>query len=139
MYQKSFAVHIRLMNILNKFSAICGPSVLSVTDQKQLLTSPNYPNNYPHNTRCSWTLTSSQTFTKMEIHFDDLEIQDSTIDGACNTDKLEIADKLVRIYIKQLTHILYNFFLQLSHIITEGLGQNFIFSGPRNIPTHLVI
>lgn len=68
-----------------------------MTNEKQLLRSPNYPNPYPNNLRCNWLLKSNSTLNKFEIHFDDLHLQDPNENDECDTDKLEIIDKSVRI------------------------------------------
>ena len=66
------------------FFPVCGNAL---TDQTGLITSPNYPNNYPHNRECVWTITANNgnqillniTDFRLETHancaFDFLEIR----------------------------------------------------------------
>ena len=62
----------------------------SFTTPKGLLTSPLYPNNYPDNADCVYTISMSTgiyivlTFQSMDIYKD--------VDDDCSTDYLEIGD-----------------------------------------------
>ncbi|TGZ71864.1 hypothetical protein CRM22_002413 [Opisthorchis felineus] len=46
--------------------------------------SPNYPNNYPDNLNCSWTIRKPQN--RSELIFEDFEVEDSYDEGICQFD-----------------------------------------------------
>ncbi|XP_046392545.1 cubilin-like [Ischnura elegans] len=87
----------------------CGPEqVFRVTNRTQVLKSPNYPNNYPNNLRCHWLLISEEQMFRFDIHFKDMDIEDSE---NCDDDRLEIFDS------------------DFAGTNAEGYGENFIHRG----------
>lgn len=48
-------LHFAKWNLFHSFLAGCGGTLF---DNSGLLTSPGYPNNYPNNTHCEWTITA---------------------------------------------------------------------------------
>lgn len=65
----------------------CGTSTLISTEEAKTLKSPNYPNAYPPNIRCKWTIGRNQTswaFTNT------IEVSVTDIDIPCGDDYLEI-------------------------------------------------
>lgn len=48
-------LHFAKWNLFLSFLAGCGGTLF---DNSGLLTSPGYPNNYPNNTHCEWTITA---------------------------------------------------------------------------------
>jgi len=75
-------------------TAICGPGLLHVTNQTQVLTSPNYPLPYKNNIICTWTLLHNIELNNklMMLHFTDLDFEDT---NDCLSDYLEIDDEQV--------------------------------------------
>ncbi|XP_071443305.1 cubilin [Hetaerina americana] len=87
----------------------CGSElVLKVTNTTKVLSSPNYPNNYPSNLRCHWLLTDQGEGFRFDIHFKDMDIEDSK---ECTSDWLEIYETT------------------FSGVITEGYGEQFVHRG----------
>uniref|UniRef100_A0A1Y1LNZ2 Cubilin n=1 Tax=Photinus pyralis TaxID=7054 RepID=A0A1Y1LNZ2_PHOPY len=95
--------------------SLCGPSLLNVTDQKQVLTSPGYPSPYPNNLLCRWRLQSDNVWDRFDLHFVDFDLEDASGSGGCTKDKVQIADKSYS-------------------VITEGLGTSAIFTGQTSTP-----
>ena len=59
-----FSAHVVLQFLLG-----CGGTVqLSASRPTALITSPNYPNNYPQNVDCTWTVTAP-TNRKVQFQF----------------------------------------------------------------------
>lgn len=55
------------------FSAVCGHSLLNVTETPQTLVSPNYPHPYPANVKCTYVFKSTET-SSLRLHFVDFEL-----------------------------------------------------------------
>ncbi|KAK9889124.1 hypothetical protein WA026_004393 [Henosepilachna vigintioctopunctata] len=74
----------------------CGESVLNVTSEVKTLISPNYPNQYPENMRCSWLLRTTENYKKFVLRFIDFELSEegteSIAENVCKNDYLEIED-----------------------------------------------
>ena len=71
---------------------VCGSQeVINVTSftETSLLTSPDFPRNYPANVRCRWVLTSATRSDKIRIRFVDLSVEQSR---RCGNDYLRIED-----------------------------------------------
>lgn len=84
------------------YIARCGPSVLNATKEVQVLTSPNFPNKYPNNIKCTWFIkkgaTSKPTFLKF-VTFDLLNEHSPDYDTiTCNKDRVEITEKTVQLF-----------------------------------------
>ncbi|XP_063840877.1 cubilin-like isoform X1 [Scylla paramamosain] len=71
----------------------CGGFV-SLNDEIQAtITSPGYPNNYPANVECVWTIAAQIGTDSDQVHLwiSDFELED----GSCRSDSLRIVDNLV--------------------------------------------
>ncbi|XP_077993791.1 cubilin-like [Glandiceps talaboti] len=70
-------------------TAACGGSLV-LTDQSTsgVLTSPSYPENYPHSIECEWTI-SAPSNEAIQIAFTDFELEPS---ATCSYDSLQIRD-----------------------------------------------
>ncbi|XP_063226608.1 cubilin [Bacillus rossius redtenbacheri] len=105
---------------VRSIASICGVPRLNVTSSLQLLTSPNYPANYPINIRCSWLLYTDSSggfwhsFSNIHITFMELDLESGGAD--CRNDRLEVTD------------------VQDSGIVSEGLDQNIVYSGSSTYP-----
>lgn len=76
--------------------ALCGERNLVVKKEKRYLTSPNYPNLYPDNVKCTWVL---KTDKKIYLNFIDFDLDKNAKDlEVCKDDRLEIAGKSVSTY-----------------------------------------
>ncbi|KAK5640278.1 hypothetical protein RI129_011089 [Pyrocoelia pectoralis] len=91
----------------------CGRSILNVTNQTQILTSPGYPNPYPNNLLCRWILRSEGAWDRFDLHFVDFDLEESSGGGGCTKDKVQITDKTYS-------------------VIAQGLGTSTVFSGISN-------
>ncbi|XP_071787824.1 cubilin-like isoform X2 [Asterias amurensis] len=67
---------------------ICG-GTFNATDVAQVITSPNYPNVYPHNTRCTWYIDAPDDTKHVRIEVNAFDIEN---EGNCNYDYLEFRD-----------------------------------------------
>lgn len=56
--------------------AICGPIILTVTNQTQNLTSPNYPLSYSNNLKCVWKFQFNR-YSNVRLRFTDLDLSDT--------------------------------------------------------------
>ncbi|KAF5295928.1 hypothetical protein FQR65_LT10359 [Abscondita terminalis] len=101
-----------------KMPSLCGASVLNVTNQTKVLTSPGYPNSYPNNIRCKWMLQADNYDDSFDIRFTDIDLVKSNSsdfhEGKCSGDKIQIIDK------------------QYHYVVTEGLGEATVFNGPHH-------
>ncbi|KAF4524800.1 hypothetical protein B566_EDAN010175 [Ephemera danica] len=93
-------------------SAPCGPPILMVGNTTQMLTSPNYPANYPPNIRCLWQIRGTQS-KRIEIHLLDLDIEYAE---GCANDRLTMIDNMY------------------SDIYNEGFGETFFYDGRQRDP-----
>lgn len=66
----------------------CGGQ-LNATSAPQVLKSPNYPNDYPHNARCSWVITATESSDKVRLITTAIDIEAHT---ACNYDYVQFSD-----------------------------------------------
>ena len=81
-----------MLLFLTLFFPVCsfyGVSYLSLSSTTKLLTSPNYPSNYPPSANCFWTLKrpSSSYRVRLTFHLFSLEASSS-----CRDDYVEIRD-----------------------------------------------
>ncbi|XP_014254813.1 cubilin-like [Cimex lectularius] len=76
----SFSIDLEIHN------SPCGQSVLTVTEDPEVLTSPNFPQPYPTNVHCLWKFYSSKS--KISLHFDHVDMCE---DEKC-IDYLEVID-----------------------------------------------
>ena len=72
---------------LCKYSAHCG----SFTAPNGILTSPSYPDNYPDNADCVYTI-SQPNGTVIILTFHSMEIESRGLSAICQNDYLEIRD-----------------------------------------------
>ncbi|KAK7092942.1 hypothetical protein V1264_008615 [Littorina saxatilis] len=63
----------------------CGGELQGVNG---VILSPRYPNNYPHNTVCEWTLTARRG-ERIRVSFSDFDLEDSS---TCEMDYLELRE-----------------------------------------------
>ncbi|GIX69294.1 cubilin [Caerostris extrusa] len=75
----------------------CGPSALQSRPEAQTLTSINYPNQYPVNIRCSWTISRPDTSDGMRKGSVQLTV--NQLDVPCNGDYLEIQKMKVNYHV----------------------------------------
>jgi len=70
-------------------TAICSPTVLDVTNETQVLTSPNYLSLYESNLDCIWLLQMNKDFSNglIMLHITDLDLDDTK---DCMSNYLEI-------------------------------------------------
>ena len=54
-----------------------------------MITSPNYPNVYPHNIRCTWYIDAPDDTKHVRIEVNAFDIEN---EGNCNYDYLEFRD-----------------------------------------------
>lgn len=73
-------------------SALCTYVSPIINGSGNILTSPNYPNNYEPGTKCRWTIKFVHYFERMRIKFLDFDLADSR---ECKDDFLQITDKEV--------------------------------------------
>lgn len=69
-----------------KWEETCG-GIFSVNNNLQLLTSPNFPNKYPKNLKCNYTLVAGKE-DYINVDFDEFELEDTS--RACLYDNLTI-------------------------------------------------
>ncbi|XP_055944726.1 cubilin-like isoform X2 [Argiope bruennichi] len=67
----------------------CGPSSLVFTSELKTLTSPNYPNTYPINLRCRWTIIGTQNLTNWHNR-QMVQMTLNQLDMPCGGDYIEI-------------------------------------------------
>lgn len=67
--------------------AACGQMELSVTNETQILTSPNYPLPYGNNLICTWSLELKRSNRVIMLRFIDLDLENTK---DCLSDYLEI-------------------------------------------------
>ncbi|XP_064112739.1 cubilin-like [Macrobrachium nipponense] len=62
-------------------------------NESQIITSPNYPNNYPNDARCTWTISAQlgTNFDQIQLHILDFSLEQ----GTCVNDYLSITDHAV--------------------------------------------
>ncbi|XP_060536860.1 cubilin [Cylas formicarius] len=88
---------------LTPIRGLCGSSELHVTNQLQILTSPNYPNSYPEEIKCTWVL-HAEMFKKIFLHFEEFDLVDEGERNKltrCEQDKLEIIEDPNREFISE--------------------------------------
>nr|XP_008192422.1 PREDICTED: cubilin [Tribolium castaneum] len=103
---------------LTPIASICGPVYLNVTQDVKTLLSPNYPNKYPSDLRCSWILKGTSRFVVRFIDFDlNKERNQHVVNNVCGEDKLEIVDNMVNL------------------LTTSDMGPSFTVSGDRKLTT----
>ncbi|KAG5893860.1 hypothetical protein JTB14_005469 [Gonioctena quinquepunctata] len=100
---------------LKPMMSICGPSVLNVTKDVKTLTSPNFPNPYPSNIKCTYILYTSSPYDKISLHFVEFDL----------TEEIKPAEH------KQLTSCIGDTIQILedpnNNGVQEGLGPDTIF------------
>ncbi|KAF5282685.1 hypothetical protein FQA39_LY17492 [Lamprigera yunnana] len=108
--------------IVTKIPPTCGPSILTVTNKTQVLTSPGFPNPYPNNIKCKWTLMSDSHIDKFYLKFTDFDLIESSSSDfhsqKCSSDRVQIMDKFYH------------------NVVTEGLGTDTVFSGTYISPVY---
>ncbi|OXA47104.1 Cubilin [Folsomia candida] len=69
----------------------CGRNFVlnATTTESQVLTSPQYPSQYPPNTRCKWIIDGASFFDEVDVKFIEMDIPPSS---DCSNDWLEIKD-----------------------------------------------
>ena len=68
-----------------------------ISDERGVITSPNYPNHYPNNLDCYWTI--HRPYDKLELRFDSFLIHQNTFDYVTITEgPFQNADVLLRHY-----------------------------------------
>ena len=77
------------------------PSGICETWNNQTLQfrSPNYPNNYPSNTHCVWSLISEEEGRVIEVHIDKMSL-DSVNNKDCENDYIEVTEIIDGVIIK---------------------------------------
>ncbi|XP_050313173.1 cubilin-like isoform X2 [Anthonomus grandis grandis] len=76
----------------------CGPSDLSATNELKELTSPDYPNQYPENIKCTWIIRT--TARRIRLEFDDVNFpEEMSSSDMCEGDKLTIKEDPKRLLI----------------------------------------
>ncbi|GBN16484.1 Cubilin [Araneus ventricosus] len=71
----------------------CGPSTLVITPEPQTLKSPNYPNTYPMNLRCRWTITGNQNSTNWHNR-QMVQLAINQLDIPCGGDYIEVQKEI---------------------------------------------
>lgn len=100
--------------VLDPLPSPCGNTTLTVGNTTQVLTSPEFPAMYGAGLKCRWTVMPSNDTSyqrSVTIHFVQLDLENSE---NCNEDRLSISDK------------------NSQNFVSEGLGEDFIFSGSHN-------
>ena len=72
------------MTFLHVILTGCGGNF---TARSGVITSQNYPNNYPHGTDCAWLITVEQGHT-VTFTFEDLDLE---ADGGCSFDYVTVS------------------------------------------------
>ncbi|KAF4532443.1 hypothetical protein B566_EDAN014448 [Ephemera danica] len=85
----------------------CGLPILMVGDTTKMLTSPNYPANYPPDISCFWQIRGTRR-KRIEIHLLDMDIEYAE---GCANDRLTMIDN------------------RFSDFYNEGFGQTFVYAG----------
>ncbi|KAF4529658.1 hypothetical protein B566_EDAN017694 [Ephemera danica] len=85
----------------------CGPQIFMVGNTTQMLTSPNYPANYPPDLSCLWQIRATEG-KRIEIHLLDMDIEYAE---GCVNDRLTIIDNMY------------------SDFYIEGFGETFVYAG----------
>lgn len=80
------------------FSAICGPSELSIAESVAELSTPRDKNGFlPKNVRCEWLLLSHSSNVHLQFHNFDIGAK-STDENSCGPDYLELSVESVRLF-----------------------------------------
>ncbi|CAG9759987.1 unnamed protein product [Ceutorhynchus assimilis] len=79
----------------------CGPSELIAEKEWKELTSPDYPNNYPENIKCTWVIRSFSNTAKFMIHFEEIDISGDSLAKTCDSDRLELTEDPNRLIISE--------------------------------------
>ncbi|XP_035694220.1 tolloid-like protein 2 [Branchiostoma floridae] len=66
------------------------PCGAHLDDNFGTVTSPNYPENYPNNKFCTWTIARSQY--PVTVMFTDFQLEDGSFFGGCSYDNVQIFD-----------------------------------------------
>lgn len=100
------------MKKVHYFPAVCGPHLLTVTNQTKTLTSPNYPNSYPSNLKCSWILSGEGMYeSKIYIRFPEFDlIENNNSLPTCNEDRIEITGRNVSFTISNCSFLIFSNF-----------------------------
>ncbi|CAG9816798.1 unnamed protein product [Phaedon cochleariae] len=94
--------------------SVCGSSVLIATNQIKNLTSPNYPNPYPPNIKCTYSISTPNMFDRISLHFIEFDLTNGNKKEElyrCTGDNIQIYED---------PH---------SKMISEGLGPNTVYNG----------
>lgn len=68
--------------------AACGDTILTVTNQTKIFTSPNYQLSYEINVLCTWILNIEPSNPVIMLRFTDLNLEDTK---ECSSNYLEIS------------------------------------------------
>ncbi|KAG5881771.1 hypothetical protein JTB14_021141 [Gonioctena quinquepunctata] len=97
--------------------SVCGSSVLNVTKDMKILTSPNFPNPYPPNIKCTYIFSIPTPYERISLHFVEFDL----------TEEIKPAEHI------QLTRCMGDT-IQIfedpnNSEVQEGLGPGTIFNG----------
>ncbi|CAH0562353.1 unnamed protein product [Brassicogethes aeneus] len=96
---------------------VCGQLLLNATNQTQTLTSAFYPNPYPKNIKCIWSIQAPK-LQRITVRIENLDLIDENgkhlTNNACKQDKLSFVDDL-----------------RVKEDVTQGLGPDMTFYGRR--------
>nr|XP_039268068.1 cubilin-like [Styela clava] len=66
------------------YSAGCGGKIIASNSKSNAITSPNYPNNYPADANCTWTISAPQPNGRITLQFTQLDLYSNvTYNGPC--------------------------------------------------------
>jgi cubilin len=71
-------------------SALCADLNLLAKKTGQVITSPGYPNNYPSNMGCQWTISADSPYSVVVLNVEDFELEGPS--PACTFDNVAIYD-----------------------------------------------
>ncbi|CAL1282886.1 unnamed protein product [Larinioides sclopetarius] len=104
----------------------CGTSALVIRPESQTLKSPNYPNTYPVNLRCKWTITGNRNSTNWHNR-QMVQLTINQLDIPCGGDYIEV----------QKLKSPYNSFQRRYQVSTYSRGTPIRLCGPT--PVHDII
>ncbi|XP_057337332.1 cubilin-like isoform X2 [Microplitis mediator] len=88
-------------------NSLCGETTISIVNTSKVISSPEYPADFPLGIRCKWIITTPSSHD-IHIHFIDVDMEDS---ADCLGDRLQIIDEMNNQHISQ------------------DFGEDFVYSG----------
>ena len=87
-YLRHVGVHNHIINDLPLCLTDCGASVYATNASS--FQSPNYPNNYPANLRCTYMFVPYEGGYSMVVIFTDFQLEEAATNGSCVSDYLQV-------------------------------------------------